>query len=348
MKHRSSAVAESLHYRFDKEFGPVQARRAAFRDAVAASVDIIFDREDNFSAELGFHQLGPIGLGMVTASPYTAVRTEETLQRATIDHVYIDCFPKAGFDGTMNGKRIRVEDGDCVVFDQTCLMRLEFDHAHCLFLIVPRNMFESRIGAPAVRMDGVVLKASSGPALILRRLLEGAMEAAESSTHAFRAQLGVSLMEVAAVCLQTAALTGVHDADQPVRGAALNTEDLFSLVTIFIDDNLSRRDLNGQLIQQTFSISRSGIYRMFKDGGGINSYISKRRMMMAFRLLSTTSPSELTARAIAEKTGFAEERTLRRAIQHTYGVSPSKLRLSNNVEKIGLYGKEVANFYNIF
>ncbi|WP_377189632.1 helix-turn-helix transcriptional regulator [Ruegeria meonggei] len=92
----------------------------------------------------------------------------------------------------------------------------------------------------------------------------------------------------------------------------------------YIEDNLSD-NLSAFQLANTFSVSRSSLFRMFEDDGGVEAYILKRRLHRAFHGLRAMKPVKGAVRHIAENMGFFEAANFNRAFRREFGIPPSEL-----------------------
>ncbi|NLB90349.1 MAG: response regulator [Clostridiales bacterium] len=100
--------------------------------------------------------------------------------------------------------------------------------------------------------------------------------------------------------------------------------DRIQAVQTYIQDHLAQ-DLSLYALSEKFFFHPNYLSRLFKDRVGVNlsDYVTKLRMGMAQRLLST---SHLSVSEIAEQTGYRSAHSFIRAFQKTYGQSPKAYR----------------------
>jgi AraC-like DNA-binding protein len=72
-------------------------------------------------------------------------------------------------------------------------------------------------------------------------------------------------------------------------------------------------------------MSRSNLYRLLEDMGGVTRYIQRERLLEAHVILSGTSPTQSIS-AIAEDLCFADASSFSRAFKREFGYSPSEVR----------------------
>jgi len=99
---------------------------------------------------------------------------------------------------------------------------------------------------------------------------------------------------------------------------------LFNNIDRYISDNLDK-DITIETLCHEFCISRTRLYEALKPyiDGGIASYIYKKRMAEAKRLLKST---EISITEISSKIGFSDYNYFLRCFKKDFGVSAKKYR----------------------
>ena len=72
-------------------------------------------------------------------------------------------------------------------------------------------------------------------------------------------------------------------------------------------------------------MSRSNLYRLFEDTGGIARYIQRQRLLEAHAILADAASTQ-KASAIAEDLCFADVSSFRRAFRREFGYTPREAR----------------------
>lgn len=90
-----------------------------------------------------------------------------------------------------------------------------------------------------------------------------------------------------------------------------------------VDAHLADAGFNANVFAQEMAVSRAQLFRKFKaeTGQTVNEFITERRMLVAARLLKTTSR---TVSDIAEAVGYSDASNFRRAFVQYFGVTPSQ------------------------
>ena len=91
----------------------------------------------------------------------------------------------------------------------------------------------------------------------------------------------------------------------------------------WLEQNLHDPDLGLASLQRVFGASRSTVYRLFADEGGLVSYIRQRRLERAYRDLAAADPSARTIHAIGQRWCFDEPSDFSRSFRRAFSLSPS-------------------------
>ena len=92
----------------------------------------------------------------------------------------------------------------------------------------------------------------------------------------------------------------------------------------YIEENLSA-DLSAFHLAEAFAVSRTSLFRMFKNEGGVETYVTKRRLRRAFHGLRAIPPGKGAVCRIAERLGFFDAANFNRAFRREFGLPPSDL-----------------------
>jgi AraC-like DNA-binding protein len=314
----------AITLRFDSETHLDPAERvAAWREAMALSVDVAFEPEEatTFAGRLAFYALGTVLLVDAETTPHTMIRDRRTIARTGEDHVILDVFPYGGFTGTVGGKPLTVGPGDGFVMDLRGTLRVRLAATRFLGLIVPRALFEGRVGA-AKALHGLCLEAGQPEARLLGSLLESLLAEAPHLSASRAAALGL-----AAVCLVGACLgTGEPPPKKEKQKRPAVPEPTLARVRRHIERHACDPELDPDRLASAFGLSRTVLYRMFQPEGGVAQIIRRRRTAIARRLLIDPDNPHGSIDDIARASGFADTRTLRRALRELYDTSPRQLR----------------------
>ncbi|MEM7022469.1 MAG: helix-turn-helix domain-containing protein [Pseudomonadota bacterium] len=130
----------------------------------------------------------------------------------------------------------------------------------------------------------------------------------------------------------TAGLTGLING---VLGARRQRQDprlvgrvCLSTIQRYINDHLHRPDLKATTIGRVFGCSRSQLYRLFREFGGVDTYIRQRRLDRCCLELAAATHRPLRVGPIAERWGFRDPSHFHRLFKQRFGVRPSDVLAS--------------------
>jgi AraC-like DNA-binding protein len=118
------------------------------------------------------------------------------------------------------------------------------------------------------------------------------------------------------------------------NGAHFDASDMPSLAhhavelraKTFVKDRLGTPTLNPEQVTTAMGLSRSALYRLFEDSGGVAGYIREQRLRRCFSELARTQDSSRQVAEIAYRWGFADPAHFARLFKARFGCSPSETR----------------------
>ena len=93
----------------------------------------------------------------------------------------------------------------------------------------------------------------------------------------------------------------------------------------FIDQSLREPRLDATMLCRQVGMSRTQLYRLFQDDGGVARYIRHRRLLRAYADLSDTS-NGMSINAIADALCFEDASSFSRAFKQEFDVNPRDVR----------------------
>ncbi|MDP4005632.1 helix-turn-helix domain-containing protein [Methylobacterium sp. NEAU K] len=182
-------------------------------------------------------------------------------------------------------------------------------------LAVPRETFEARVGrVDALAGRSIGARAASAEfGARLRSVAESIAWMSESEAQA--------AVDGALHLLGCVVRDGAGDADTQVSQAAVE-----SLARAHIARRMHDPDLNPQDIHVALGISRTSLYRVFAEAGGIAAAIRDARLDLVRRRLEAPRHDKLKIATIAYACGFTDVPTFNRGFRKRFGLSPRDLR----------------------
>lgn len=203
--------------------------------------------------------------------------------------------------------------GEIYVTDTVRPSRTEFESAHVLTASVSREIIEAARGT-TVGLHGRVLRAPHN--LMLADFLQSL--ARNGDAIEMEAQPGLSRAFIH--ILASVEDKGVRASNEARRREYLRRDAVERMIV----ENLADPALSVATLSRGTGMSRSALYRLFEDYGGVARLIQKRRLDGVRRALDNREPARLAE--MARTFGFADEFQLSRLFREAYDVSPQTYR----------------------
>ena len=278
-----------------------------------------FHNDDAVDAELISAPLGPCRLSRISASAH-GVRVSRLVQHS-YDVDSIKCLLQ--LEGTssfeQNGKTYAIGPRSWIVYDPTRPYHLNNrSRISQLLLQVPRSNFSSaaieRMSSPHVFSDDPV-----GVPRVIAAFARTTMDEIAAFDDVSGSRVGDTLARLATTMIAT-------DTDE-TDDESCTLRILRARVKAYIENNLSRSDLDIEEIAQRMGCSRRYIFRAFQAADTTPSqYIWDLRLERTREHLTTGSFSGGSISEIAFACGFSSTAHFSRAFRKRYGMSPSDAR----------------------
>lgn len=214
------------------------------------------------------------------------------------------------------------EAGDVFIADTRRATRTEVQEARMITVSVARSVMEAALGSTN-GLHGRLL--TSPQNLMLADYLVSLVHRAETLEPAAMPGLGRALIEI---------LGSIQTVRPPI--ATERRRESFSrreLVEQFMDANLARPDLSVDSISAATGISRSGLYRLFDDLGGVSRQIQRRRLTALRSALDRRDVAALDELAL--RYGFGGEDQMQRLFLTEFGQTMAEYRQVATVTRPG-------------
>jgi len=283
---------------------PVERRFAVWRQAMTPLFDVLPPEEpDHFAGSAYTYLIGSVAFGATRVDALAYDRTAARIEADHIDHILIR------LDFTADRPQ-----GILRVIDLGQPISLPFAPMDCLCLFVPRDVME--IAAPGVEAlhDRFI---DEPRAEILAGLMRGLSEAAPALDLAEAGAIVETLLAAFAISLRRE--------QAPESRTDMRDTALLRRAQRHIDANLSSRDLNPEHIATAVGLSRTSLYRLFKDLGGVADYVRRRRLRRVQSILTLPGETRKISE-IAFEYGFKDEATFSRAFRRAFGYTATAAR----------------------
>lgn len=268
-----------------------------------------------FPAEVHVWKLRGLAMSRTSVPPVSVARTKSNLRRDPIDHWVISyCVRGTHFTNTA-GTTVEVPAkvlflsslGQEFLHERTHIDRVSFLMARDAF----RDIAPLLDGAPGSALDTPLGHLLGDYMMALERQLSLVTEADLS-----RLTTAVGAMVAAAVAPsadRVAVARGQIDVGRKER------------VRQAVRKHLRTPTFRPTILCRLVGMSRSNLYRLFEDTGGVARYIQRERLLEAYAVL-TDPATKKSISAIAEDLCFADASSFSRTFRREFGHSPGDVR----------------------
>lgn len=290
---------------------------ASFAEAVGDVFAITpVDAPDDYAIDMAAWHLGTMMTGTFRSSALRFTRSKALVAQSGLDHVLVQLYVAGGFSGDADGRAIKVQAGDIVIFDLSRPFHTQTSAFTNITLLVPRVHFEAEVDDPAC-LHGLVLSQDRHMIAMLAGYLQ---QLAERMPHLLP-------KDASAAAAATAALTTtvLKDFADPAP-VGMPVVSPFRAAARHIDCRIRDPDLDVASLTRELAMSRATLYRVFEPVGGVANYIRRRRLTGAAMDLSAPVNRRRTAGEIGYAWGFASETAFNRTFKAAFGLTPHTAR----------------------
>jgi AraC-like DNA-binding protein len=300
-------------------------RTTAYRRWLRPMARLEASNDEPMNASVVTYRLGRITLSHSTSSAAHYLRDEATLALGQFnDCVLLRLLQHGRVRGRFGDVTTQIKEGDIYFTDlsQPSELWLESDCSHVNVMIHRSDMGD----APT---HGRVLQGERLPCRMLREHLLNFAEVLRHYQAIDVKEMVRATMELLRFSLRT---------DTTRSGGADYFDEARERIVEYIDQHLSEGDLGALRLQAVFGVSRSQMYRLFAELGGIQHYIRNKRLQAVLRDLCNEPHKSITD--IIERYGFSNERQFQRAFRARFGMTASQVRA-------GWKSKSIADVLNL-
>lgn len=295
------------------------AQFTAWRSYVAPLFDIRLpdnvSQEAGFSADLTAWNLGGMLMVQHCTPPHSYMRSQAKVKASLIDHWHISVLRSGRTWTEVDGLVSEGEPGKVQLRSLGHPFRGRSTESKALSLILPRTlMFD--IPASVDIKNNIVLSGT------LTKLLIEYLNIIEANLlHFVAADLPHVVQTVRDMILACVSSSVAQSAGMEQHSILALTER----VRRFVENNLASDDLTVDRICRELGISRTRLYQVFEQEGGVHHYIQRRRLLSAHAALSDHSNRDQIV-DIAFAVGFLSAAHFSRAFSKEFGYSPREAR----------------------
>lgn len=284
---------------------------AAWRDFTAPAVDLslVSAPHEGFVAEQDVWDLGSLALTVATMPGAGFVRAWRHWRKAPVDHWCLVLCPATTHSPAVFGIRSLDTPFEGAGADEKVIS-----------LFIPRDLFP-HLAASLDAAPGL-LPLEGLPGMLADHLVSLERHLPRTPKE------GLSQLAGATRALVAAALAPHPDATEAAGEVIANT--LRARARRIIRQHVAAPDLTPEWLCRTLGVSRSRLYRLFEEMGGVSRYIQRQRLLAALTLLGDPSEPRTIAQ-IAERFGFPDHSGFSRAFKAEFGTSPSAARAAGQM-----------------
>lgn len=284
------------------------------------------------------HAVGTLLIGPTTFNHQRYLRDRCLLLQSGLDHYFVQLFVAGSLEGDCEGLEIRADPGDICVFDLGRTFESNVQPGSTISAILPREQLNR--ATQGRRLHGMVLKAGMP---VTRLLADFIISLSQVSSEL--PQQDALAIEDAAISLLAAGLVWQETPAETVENPAI-AHVLRRRVLEFIDVNLAQPELGPGMLMRRFNVSRTHLYRMFADDGGVAKIIREKRLDAAYRELIRPGPSLRSITEIAYGWGFSGSTQFLRAFRVRFGMTPTDARQDGPL--LSLADRRISNLQSRF
>ncbi|NIJ30760.1 AraC-like DNA-binding protein [Sphingomonas insulae] len=302
---------------------PEGERYRCWRDADIAGYAKRFDTRpvEPFAVTMDRIDLGPLSVGGSQFSAQEWSRERSNIVADGCDHIVVNVRHRGAARGDMAGRIVAAPAGSIVLADMAQIGRHASEASVTSGFALPRAVAEQML--PSVRsLHGHVVAPEQAALLVSHMaMIRQHADRLPASSGPLLARTIVDLLTMA-VC---ASVGGVPaDGGQHERG-------LRHQLCAAIEQHLGSPSLNTVRLSRMIGVSRSTLYRLLQDEGGVQAYIRTRRLARVATALRDGDRD--TIAALAERWGFCDAAYLGRAFREVYGLTPGDYRALHGIPR---------------
>jgi AraC-like DNA-binding protein len=259
--------------------------------------------------------LGGLVVSIVSAPAVKVTRTKANIAKAPVDHWVLSCCRRGETTIRKGGVSVKAPPGVPFVWSLGENFETERTEVDRIQIFLPRAMFQD-IAAPLDALRGNVIDSPMGS--ILGEYLLALEQWLPKAKHGALPSLGLSVRWMIAACLAPSA-GRLAIADDELSG--LRAERLRQAV----QKHLNSPSLGPDMLCKMLGVSRSGLYRLFENSGGVVRYIQRQRLVRAYALLADPGNRQ-TVRQVSETMCFSDGASFSRAFKQEFGCRPRDVR----------------------
>lgn len=313
----ASAAADLPHIQFSSHAMGPKVAAEYWRDSLSRSWEMAIDphRAPAFEAEVSMWKMNELIVGTSIFGPVqTRMRREKNVRSDQLDHYRLILLREGEFQCDAGGQQVTLAPRRFVLTDMT-MPESNTSCCKSTIMYIPRESLEKALPRP-IDLHG------ASPHNACADLLVDHLAALLTSLPQ------ISTAEVAGVTRATVSLLAASLALSPDNlDAARPAVDsvLLRRARQYIEQRLTDEELSVASVCVQLRISRSALYRLFENLGGVANYVRERRLARIHDILSRSQERQNIAR-LAEDHGFKTATHFSRAFRQQFGYSAREVQ----------------------
>ncbi|GJD90273.1 hypothetical protein BHAOGJBA_3811 [Methylobacterium hispanicum] len=288
----------------------------AWREHLAPVFAVAFRPETDLTVPIAMrsYHLGDLLIGDVVAPAHILERTPEMIQQQGLDHILLQFYRRGQSTVESEDRANPVLETQCVVFDLAQPVRIVAAAVDATNVVIPRALLEDQ-GCRPEGLHGQAFDHDGDPYARLVHAFIADVVACGDLLHQHEAATAArAIVQLCGTYLRGRAGTAApQNLDASIKARRLIERELHDFA------------LSPATIAARLGMSRSTLYRLFGETGGVLAYIRDRRLMRAMRMLVRGDAARpLRISQLAYAVGFSDEKTFRRAFRQRFGFIPSE------------------------
>ena len=262
--------------------------------------------------------IGGLTVSKVASPPVSVARSRPFVRRNPVDHWMMTLSNNSASEVTTRDRQFRVPAGVPFLLSlgEEMSIRREVGESRMQFLL-------SRAAFPGSEplLDAAVGMPLDGPR---GALLADFLRMVKASLPALSVEEASRLKDAVQAMLEACLAPSDHPLGMAEKPMAAT---LMQRVRKAVARHLYSPSLGTAKLCREAATSRSQLYRLLEDQGGVAQYIQRRRLSESFAILCDTS-RDFSIGRIAEMLCFADASGFSRAFRREFGITPKEVRLA--------------------
>ncbi|HXC55142.1 MAG TPA: helix-turn-helix domain-containing protein [Rhizomicrobium sp.] len=294
-------------------------RFAAWRESQSVFLDSSLSADDDaaaFSGDIESYLLDDVMLTRAVAGRQKYDRAPAKIARDGLDHYMIQVFFGGHTEVDMGRHRVRSEPGRAIAFDLGEVLDSYNAAFDIVCIVVPRVRLAPLLTRPD-SLQASMSERDGAAGRLFVDYLSSLYRVAPSLTPPEARTASRALLDLAACAFNR---TGAESA------MAAREHALLLKAMRFIRDNLASPELSPEAVALGVGLSRTALYRLFEQSGGIAGYIRELRLRRCHNEIASLRNIHRRIADIADGWGFTNAAHFSRAFRTRFGRTPVETR----------------------